>query len=239
MRKKDIYMNRCWWQMILLPLLTFSLPHLLTLLLLSSCTRDSYEKGEGEYSYLRGDFAEAFVNSNRQITRIVTDDGDELDLTAPVTASWADEPDTTYRCRLYYNKVENKAEVLSIGEVPCLTVHPLPEFEVLLVTDPVTFESTWMSKNGRYLNVSILIKTGVTNDTSAIQSLGFVTDTIITHPDNKKIRHIIMHHDQANVPEHYSTQIYMSIPTEQIDADSVRISINSYDGEVVAKHRVH
>lgn len=204
-----------------------------------SCTKDAYDKGEGEYSLMRGDFAEAYINSNMLATKIITDDGDELTLTKPFKAGWMSTADTTYRCMLYYNKVENRAEVLSMSQVPCLTVHPLSEFEVPLVTDPVTFESTWLSKNGRYLNVSILLKTGVTNDTSAIQSLGFVSDTIITHPDNKKIRHIIMHHDQGNVPEYYSTQIYMSIPTERIDADSVRISINSYDGEVVAKHRIH
>ena len=204
-----------------------------------SCTKDAYDKGEGEYSLMRGDFAEAYINSNMLATKIITDDGDELTLTKPFKAGWMSTADTTYRCMLYYNKVENRAEVLSMSQVPCLTVHPLSEFEVPLVTDPVTFESTWLSKNGRYLNVSILLKTGVTNDTSAVQSLGFVSDTIITHPDNKKIRHIIMHHDQGNVPEYYSTQIYMSIPTERIDADSVRISINSYDGEVVAKHRIH
>lgn len=207
--------------------------------LMCACTRDYYDKGEGELSYMRGDFAEAYVNSSRQVTRIVTDDGDDLTLTAPFLAKWVEEPDTTYRCRLYYNKVENKAEVLSISEVPCLAVYPLSEFEVPLVTDPVTFQSTWMSKNGRYLNIGLLIKSGVTNDTTAIQSIGLVSDTIITHPDNKKIRHIIMHHDQANVPEYYSTQIYVSVPTEIIDADSVRISINSYNGEVVVKHRVH
>ena len=32
--------------------------------LLTSCTRDAYEKGEGAYSLMRGDFAEANVNSN-------------------------------------------------------------------------------------------------------------------------------------------------------------------------------
>ena len=54
---------------------------------ISSCTRDYYDKGEGELSYLRGDFAEAYVNGSRQVTRIVTDDGDDLTLTAPVLAS--------------------------------------------------------------------------------------------------------------------------------------------------------
>jgi hypothetical protein len=95
-----------------------------------------------------------------------------------------------------------------------------------------------MSKTGRYLNLSLLLKTGVTDDTTAIHDLAIVSDTIITHPDNKRIRHLILHHDQNNVPEYYSTQVYISIPTKRIDADSVRISINSYDGEVVAKHRI-
>ena len=50
---------------------------------ISSCTKDAYEKGEGEYSLVRGDFAEAVVNSSKQVTKIVTDDGDELFLTSP------------------------------------------------------------------------------------------------------------------------------------------------------------
>ena len=216
---------------------SFLLP--LSSFLFISCSQDVYDKGEGQYSWLRGDFAEAVVNSDQLITKIVTDDGDEMPLTAPYTAKWVTKADTTYRCMLYYNKVENQAEVLSMGQVPCAAIKSVQEFGKKVVTDPVTFESTWMSKTGRYLNLSILVKTGVTDDTTAAQSLAIVSDTLITHPDHKKIRHLILHHDQGNVPEYYSTQVYISIPTERIDADSVRISINSYDGEVVVKHRCH
>ena len=204
---------------------------------LISCTQDAYEKGEGEYSLLRGDFAEAVVNSNKQVAKIITDDGDEMLVTSPYTARWIAKADTTYRCMLYYNKVEGKAEVVSMGQVPCAAIVPLSKFEKELKTDPVKFESTWMSKTGRYLNLSIQVKSGVTDDTTAVQSLAIVSDTLITHPDGKQIRSLILHHDQGNVPEYYSTQVYVSIPTNRIDADSVRISINSYDGEVVAKHR--
>ena len=207
------------------------------LLPLSSCTQDAYEKGEGEYSLLRGDFAEAVVNSNKQVAKIITDDGDEMLVTSPYTAKWLAKADTTYRCMLYYNKVEGKAEVVSMGQVPCAAIVPLSKFEKELKTDPVKFESTWMSKTGRYLNLSIQVKSGVTDDTTAVQSLAIVSDTLITHSDGKQIRNLILHHDQGNVPEYYSTQVYVSIPTNRIDADSVRISINSYDGEVVAKHR--
>ena len=204
---------------------------------LISCTQDAYEKGEGEYSLVRGDFAEAVVNSSKQVTKIVTDDGDELFLTSPYTAKWVAKADTTYRCMLYYNKVDGKAEIVSMGQVPCATVYPLSQFDKEFKTDPVKFESTWMSKTGRYLNLSIQVKTGTADDTAAVQSLAVVSDTLITHPDGKQIRSLILHHDQGNVPQYYSTQVYFSIPTDRIDADSVRISINSYDGEVVAKRR--
>ena len=203
---------------------------------LISCTQDAYEKGEGEYSLLRGDFAEAVVNSNKQVAKIITDDGDEMLVTSPYTARWIAKADTTYRCMLYYNKVEGKAEVVSMGQVPCASIVPLSQYDKELKTDPVKFESTWMSKTGRYLNLSFQVKTGVTDDTAAVQSLAIVSDTLITHSDGKQIRNLILHHDQGNVPEYYSTQVYISIPTNRIDADSVRISINSYDGEVVAKH---
>lgn len=204
---------------------------------LISCTQDAYEKGEGEYSLVRGDFAEAVVNSSKQVTKIVTDDGDELFLTSPYTAKWVAKADTTYRCMLYYNKVEGKAEIVSMGQVSCVGVYPLSQFDKEFKTDPVKFESTWMSKTGRYLNLSIQVKTGTADDTAAVQSLAVVSDTLITHPDGKQIRSLILHHDQGNVPQYYSTQVYFSIPTDRIDADSVRISINSYDGEVVAKRR--
>ena len=203
---------------------------------LISCTQDAYEKGESEYSLLRGDFAEAIVNSSKQVAKIVTDDGDEIFVSSPYTARWIAKADTTYRCMLYYNKVEGKAEVVSMGQVPCASIVPLSQYDKELKTDPVKFESTWMSKTGRYLNLSFQLKTGVTDDTAAVQSLAIVSDTLITHSDGKQIRNLILHHDQGNVPEYYSTQVYISIPTNRIDADSVRISINSYDGEVVAKH---
>lgn len=205
---------------------------------LCSCSKDAYEKGEGKYSLMRGDFAEAIVNSGKQVTGIITDDGDEFTLTTPYTAKWVTTADTTYRCMLYYNKIGDKAEVLSMGQVPCVGVTPLSKFDRRLLTDPVKFESTWMSKSGRYLNLSLLLKTGITDDSTAVQSLAIVSDTVITQPDNKRIRHLILHHDQANVPEYYSTQVYISIPTQRIDADSVRISISSYSGEVEAKHRI-
>ena len=215
---------------------SFLLP--LSSFLIISCSQDVYDKGEGQYSWLRGDFAEAIVNSNQQVTKIVTDDGDELPLVKPYEAKWIMKADTTYRCMLYYNKVDNQAEVVSMGQVPCANIALLSDFDKPLLTDPVKFESTWMSKTGKYLNLSLQLKTGVTDDSTAAQSLAIISDTLVKHADGKQICHLILYHDQGNVPEYYSTKVYLSIPTKRIDADSVRISINSYDGEVIAKHRI-
>ena len=51
-------------------------PYLLSLVscLLLSCTRDVYEKGDNENSYLRADFVEAFVDNDKLVRRVVTDE---------------------------------------------------------------------------------------------------------------------------------------------------------------------
>ena len=180
--RKRILVRRCFF------LFAFSL-----FCLTFSCTQDSYEKGEGEYSLMRGDFAEAHINSDKLITSITTDDGELLALKENKKAKWITTADTTYRCMLYYNKVKDasgklQADVLSIGQVPCPGIHPLSEFDKELRTDPVKFESLWMSRTGKYLNMSLLLMTGSTDDTTAVQQLALVSDTLLRHPDNTMIR---------------------------------------------------
>ena len=203
--------------------------------LIISCSQDVYDKGEGKYSLLRGDFAEAVVNSNQQVTKIVTDDGDELSLTAPYTAKWVSKADTTYRCMLYYNKVRDAkgqytAEPISVGMVPCPKIGSISELETPMKTDPVRFESAWISKTGKYLNLSLILMTGTTEVEDAIHTLRVLQDTIIANPDGSSTSHILLYHDQGGVPEYYSTPLYASIITSQIPADSVRITINTYKG---------
>ena len=200
-----------------------------------SCTQDTYEKGDGEYSLLRGEFVEAQADANKQLVTMVTDDGDRLAFSKPYSAKWIMKGDTTYRCMLYYNKVEKsqgeyEAEVISLGQVPCPIVRSLSEFDKEFRTDPVKFESMWLSKSGKYLNFYLQLKTGVTEDTSAVQQLAFLTDTIMTYANGAHTRHLWLHHDQNRVPEYYSTKAYISIPTTQLDADSISVSINTYTG---------
>ena len=141
--------------------------------IVSSCTQDAYDKGEGKYSLMRGDFVEAQIDASKQIVSITTDDDEMLPLVNPYSANWITKGDTLYRCMLYYNKVETAkgkyaAEVLSVGQVPCPSLKHWADFKEKYRTDPVKFESLWLSKSGKYLNLYMLLKTGVTEDTTAV-----------------------------------------------------------------------
>ena len=205
--------------------------------LLTSCTQDAYDKGEGKYSLMRADFVEAHANDEKEIYQITTDDGDVLSASKPFSAKLVTTPDSVYRCILYYNKVRDDNgqyvfEPLSIGEVPCPKIIPLAKLDTVMMTDPVNFESAWMSKSGKYLNFSIYLKTGTSDDEQAVQQLRIVQDTVMVNPDATTTCYLRLFHDQGGVPEYYSTQVYASIITSQIPADSVRISIQTYKGQV-------
>lgn len=216
----------------------------LTSCLLISCTQDGYDKGEGQYSYLIGDFVEAQIGADKKIVSIMTDEGETFPLSKTYTAKWITRSDTVYRCMLYYNKVRDSkglpvAEPISVGEVPCPVIIPLSELDVEMKTDPVLFESAWMSKTGKYINLSFALKTGSTEDDEAIHSLRVVQDTIMTNPDGTSTSYLRLYHDQGGVPEYYSTQVYASIITSKVLADSACISINTYKGIVTKTFQIN
>ena len=221
----------------LLRLIVFIISYISCLFSYTSCTQDAYEKGEGKYSLMRADLVEARANAQKEIDLITTDDGEQFSITKAFTTKWVTTADSIYRCILYYNKVEEgsgkyAAEPISIGLVPCPKVTPISELKKEMKTDPVKFESAWLSKTGKYLNLSFFLMTGTTDDDKATQTLHVIQDTIMTHPDATRTCCLRLYHDQAGIPEYYSSQVYASILTSQIEADSVRLTINTYKGLV-------
>ncbi len=213
------------------------------MLLTVSCIQDAYEKGQGKYSLMRADFVEAHANDQKQIDSFTTDDGISYQTTKPFGAKWVTTPDSIYRCILYYNKVDDgggisKAEPISAGQVACLIIKPRGALKGDMKTDAVRFESAWLSGTGRYLNLSLYVKTGVTDDEQAMQTISMVEDTVKTNPDATRTVCLRLYHDQGGVPEYYSTQVYASVPLSGLQADSLRISIQSYQGEVVKTFRM-
>ena len=95
------------------------------------------------------------------------------------------------------------------------------------------FESLWKSKSGKYLNLHLQLKTGQTDDSTAVQSLAVVSDEVVSHPDGQRTLSLLLHHDQGGVPEYYSTPAYLSVLIEDIPVDSIRFRLNTYSGPVV------
>ena len=203
-----------------------------------SCTQDGYDKGDGVYSLMQGDFVEAQVDASKKLISLTTDDGVTMPLTQPYAARWITTADTVYRCMLYYNKVKDAqgrtaAEIVSISPVPCASLVSLSKFKSKLKTDPVKLQSVWMSKSGKYLNMYLQLMIGNPEDTSAVQQIALVCDTVFTYPDSTRTCSIVLHHDQNRQPEYYSTDAWLSLPVSSLPMDSFRLAVNTYSGPVV------
>ena len=205
----------------------FAAAGLLALLVLSSCTNDAYNKGEGKYSLLRADMVELSTDTDGRVVRVVTDENDTLRI-MPFTVKGLERPDTLYRAYLYYNIRESEDEPVSIGRISTLAPHRIDT----LKTDPVRFESMWMSTSRRYLNMALFLMTGATDDDARHHAIGLAIDTLLANADGTHTLHLDFYHDQGGVPDYYSQRVYVSIPTDSLAADTVYFRINTYDGVV-------
>ena len=195
---------------------------------LVSCTVDAYEKGEGDNSLLTAELVDATVDADKQVTKVITDDALTLTLTQPYTAKWIARADTTYRALLYYNKVGSaQAEVVNMSSVGVLRPMVADSLKEGMKTDPLYVESIWQARSGRYINIRLRLLTGQVDDDDAKQSIGIVDNG--STPSHMRLQ---LYHDQGGQPEYYSSIAVISLPTSAITADTVSISINTYDGTV-------
>ncbi|MBQ8938047.1 MAG: NigD-like N-terminal domain-containing protein [Prevotella sp.] len=196
------------------------------LLSLASCTIDAYDKGEGELSLMTAELVEAHVGSDKYVESVETDQGERLTMQPGLTAQWIEKADTTYRALLYYNKVETgKAEAVSFGRVGVLL--PRDSVKGGMKTDPLYVESSWIGKNRKYLNLRMRLLTGSTTDEHAQHSIGLIVDTLASTPSHACMT---LYHDQGGRPEYYSATTYASIPLAEVDADTLTLSVVTYDG---------
>ena len=196
--------------------------------LLTACTIDSYEKGEGEYSLLTANLVEAHVSSDKRVDFVDTDEGERLTMQPPATAKWIQTADTIYRALLYYNKVEEgKAQMVSCSRVGVLMPLAKDSLKEGMKTDPIHLESAWLSKNRKWLNLRLRLMTGSTSDEKAMQAIALVHDST-----NSTATHAILqlYHDQGGQPEYYSAMTYASIPLSEVEADTLTLTVNTYDG---------
>ena len=198
----------------------------------TSCEQELYDRGDSEYSLMRADFVEAYVDNNKQVEYVVTDDDDRLQLVTPYVAPWIQRADTTYRAVLYYNNVRGKAEVLGLSKVSTAQIRKPREFKSGVKTDPLGMESVWLSGNRKYLNLCLILKTGAVDDENTVQTLGIIGDSIVADPDGRRTYQLRVFHNQGDVPEYYSQRVYFSVPVSGLEVDSLQLSINTYKGVV-------
>ena len=207
---------------------------LLTLVTITACTQDSYEKGEGAYSQMMAELADAHVNSDKRVDYVDTDEGERLVLSKSASASFITKSDTTYRVSFYYKKVDDKAESLAMGRVSVLS--PLSAKDIKdMKTDPVRIESMWIGKSKKYANLSLYLMTGATDSDSLRQVLGCRRDALVTNTDGTRTLRLTLYHNQGGVPEYYSQRVYLSIPIQGMKADSIWFTVNTYEGQKVLK----
>jgi len=206
------------------------------LLILTSCEQEVYDKGDGEYSYMRADFVEAYVNADKRVEYVVTDDGDRLQLTQPFTAKWIETADTIYRAVLYHNRDGNKAEVLSLARVSTLLIRQEDVPISKIKTDPVSLESVWISGNKKYLNMGLVLKTGPLAEDGKPQALGIINIGVTADADGTHTcSNLHLAHNQSDVPEYYSQRYYLSVSLQGLDTDSLSLTLNTYNGLVTRR----
>jgi len=203
------------------------------LLCLCSCTQDTYDKGEGDYSQMMAELADAHVDAHKYIDYVDTDEGQHLVLSEAVTASFIAKADTTYRVSFYYKMAGEKAQPITLGNVLVVTPKAIKDMK----TDPVRLESMWIGKSAKYLNMGVYLMTGTTQSSSLKQILGCRRDTLMHNADGTTTLRLTFYHDQGGVPQYYSQRAYFSIPLTGVAADSVWLSVNTYDGLVTRKFR--
>jgi len=205
-----------------------------------SCEKDNYEKGEGRYSLLLADFAYLTVNSEKAGVSFLTDEGENYQISNPQKASWIQTADTVYRAYLYYNKTDNgKARVTSMGSLPTLKPRDAKEFK-RQPQDPLGLESSWLTRDGKYINLGLLLKNGRDdNGKEGTHALSLICDEVRQNDDQTQTAYYRLLHDQGNAPEYYTNRRYACIllPTEQ-RPDSVCLTVNTYDGVVVKKFKL-
>lgn len=214
---------------------------------LVACSNDPYDSGDGSLSYMRADFVEASTNGDAKVVSATTDDGKQLQLSPMIGASWITAKDSTYRALLYYNDKENgNADADNGGKGR--TASPVAIADVLVPkivgasavrnypTDPVTLDTSWLSRNKRYINLGIYIKTGTKGGKVEAQSIGIVYNGTRTMDDGTRVHMLTLIHGQNNVPEYYSSQVYISIPLYRLpfatsEGDMFEITVNTYKGQ--------
>lgn len=208
---------------------------LAAILVPAACTQEPGDSGDSPYEGVTAELCEAHTDAESRLCGFTTDDGADYAVD-PCRAKWAERPDTTYRVALYYRRAvtaatsgKPRAEVVRADGV--LTVPPREvKADAKPKTDPVGFESLWLARTGRYLNLSILISAGYTADNKGSHLISLDDLGTTTSADGRRTAHWRLGHDAQGLPAYFTVKAYISVPLAGIAADSATIELPTASG---------
>lgn len=200
--------------------------------LLVGCQQEAYDSGDTSLSYLKAEMVNMRVEGVT-LKSITNDEGKSLAFPPSLKLERPVARDTTLRWMMYYNMRRDgcielvKAEQVYVLEP--MAAHEEKEYR----TDPVVLTSAWLSPNGKYVNLSLAVRTGVADDEKAHHTIGLVSDSVVVGQDFRRRSFVTLLHDQSGLPEFYTSTVYLSIPFDAYrSGEEINIDVNTYKGKV-------
>lgn len=183
---------------------------------LLACEDNHYSTGDGTNSYLQARFGEVHTTAKGTLAYVVTDEGDTLRIADNIVNKSLAVADSVYRVLYYYDQNGKNVNPRSIVALPVVQLSTNSKLE----TDPVSFESAWVSKNRKYFNIGFALKVGHSDGQDKKQRIGVVRDSLVRTPSCQHILYMHLVHSQNGVPQYYSQSYYISIPLKSLPANT-------------------
>ena len=172
---------------------------------LSSCNDDN----DSPFPNLLTEMADCPTDAQGTMNYIVLDDDTKLFVTNPQKEL---KPNVLYRCLADY-VIEDDGKATLYGLRSCPILH---DSTAVAQTDPVNVVSLW--RTPRYINLHLMPKTR-----GGSQTWGFILDNIVN-----RHAYLRLHHRQGDDPTAYSTDVYVSLPLDLVDADDFTLTITTF-----------
>ena len=230
-------------------LAAFCILHSALCILLASCTTEDYRTGDGNYSYYSAEMATLSLEDT-MVSRAELDDDRVLVFESPLKSAVLRKNFSqslmgdSCRLMLHFNKGAESPTTVKSTRIHGADAVMMPNVALAdtlkkeVKTDPLNIISSWKSRNGKFYNYNLSVKTGTKGEDSQPQTIGIVCDSVTA-----STVYLRLAHDQRNVPQFYSVDAFLSISRKQIDdilnhysvtpspGVKVNLSVNTYQGK--------
>lgn len=195
-----------------------------------ACSSDNDDNGMSD---VRADMVDMHV-IGVDVKSIVTDDGVSLPFAPMKLADKYSRVDTTYRALMYYTmKKEENIEIISTSLA--ILLKPV-ETTAITRTDAVGWQSTWISKNRKYLNLTLGFLVGGVADLDLNKRLAFRIGNVKDNEAGGKVYEMTLMCDLSGVQQYYTDVRYISVPISNFNSnDEIELHIKTYEGNAVRK----